>query len=89
VLLYLVLWALTQFVGAGQVRAVVAEKNMPLADCPRLESCESAAVAVAPFLVRAAYFWDSGSLAGDGANVLYVWVGGVGFEVWRWNEIAI
>jgi hypothetical protein len=46
-------------------------------------------VAIAPFLIRVKYFWDSGSLAGGGAHVLYLWFGGAGVEVLRWNEVAI
>ena len=49
----------------------------------------TAAVAVAPFFVKADYFWDSGTLAGEGASVLYLWCGGWGTEILRWNVLAI
>jgi hypothetical protein len=86
--LYLLLWALTEL-GAARVRTSVAERHIPVADCPRLKACESAAVAVAPFLLKADYFWDSGTLAGEGASVLYVWFGGSGVEMVRWNILMI
>src|SRR4051794_33482909 len=73
--LYLALWALTQFVGTPLVRTAVAQKHMPLEDCPRLKECTSRAVAVAPLLVKVEYLWDSGTLAGEGANVLCGWFG--------------
>ena len=85
---YLLLWALTQL-GAARVRTSVAERHMPVEDCPRLKACESGAVAIAPFLLKADYFWDSGSLAGEGASVLYVWLGGSGIEIMRWNVLMI
>lgn len=87
--LYVALWALTQLAGTGHVRTAVAEKHMPIGDCTRLRTCESTAVAVAPFLIKAQYFWDSGTLAGEGASTLYVWVGGPGLEILRWNVIMI
>jgi hypothetical protein len=39
--LYLALWALTQLVGAPQARMAVAEKHMPVQDCPRLSLVRS------------------------------------------------
>lgn len=86
---YVGLWGVTQLIGTGPVRAIVAERNLPGADCPRLRSCECDAVAVAPLLVKAAYFWDSGTLAGGGAKLLYVWLGPLRLQVWEWDVIAI
>jgi hypothetical protein len=88
-LVYVGLWGLTQVVGSAQVRAAVAERYIPVADCPRLRACHWDAVAVAPFLVKAEYFWDSGTLAGGGANLLYAWFGLVRLQVFEWNTIAI
>jgi hypothetical protein len=89
VVLYLVLWGLTQLLGAAHVRATIADKYLPHDDCPRLQRCAWNAVAVAPFIVKGAYFWDSGSLAGEGARVLYAWFGVFTVQIWRWDEIMI
>jgi hypothetical protein len=35
------------------------------------------------------HFWDGGSLAGEGAKVLYVWLGLFTLQLWRWDEIVI
>jgi hypothetical protein len=88
VVLYLGLWGLTQVMGSAQVRAAVAKEYLPGADCPRFPACECEAVAVAPFLVRARYLWNSGTLAGGGAKLLYAWFGPARVQLWEWDEIV-
>ena len=91
VVLYLGLWGMTQLVGTAQVRAVVAKEHLPGAgaDCPRLPSCEWDAVAVAPLLIKARYFWTTGNLAGGGAKLLYAWFGPARVRIWEWEMIAM
>jgi hypothetical protein len=91
VVLYVGLWSLTQFVGTAQVQAMVAKEHLPGAgaDCPRLLRCECDAVAVAPFLITAHYFWTTGNLAGGGAKVLYAWLGPARVQIWEWEMIAM
>lgn len=85
---YILIWCITHFVGVPSVYRTV-EDSMPITaefhytdvrrkasggtDWPRYY-CYT--VAYAPFLVRADYGWQSGSLSGDGGSGLYLWLPG-------------
>jgi len=90
VVLFGVLWSLTQLVGANQVRLLVSEKYLPTSKaCLHMRACECTTRAIGPFLVEARYFWHAEDLMGGGARLLFVWLGPVSMQLWKWHEIAL
>jgi hypothetical protein len=85
IVLYFALWELTHLVGMPTVcRTVKAslpvDSSYAYTDVSRRMKSKTngpiyycQATAYAPFLVRADYGWQSGSLSGDGGSALYFW----------------
>src|SRR3954447_19054186 len=88
VAIYLLLWGLTQVVGAARVRATVANEYLPRKACPRLPLCECHASAVAPLLVTGDWIWSSVSLEGGGARFLYALFGPFSVKLWQRQTIV-
>jgi hypothetical protein len=82
--LYLGLWGVTQLVGVPRVRAAVAAKHLPPPEQiwrpGQYRSCH--AKAVAPFLVKATYYWHLEDLLGEIGEGFYVWLGPIVVEGW-------
>lgn len=93
---YVVLWALTYFVGGEQLRTLsVGAMNLPnglvgFTEVPldhsvhvgsRVYFCR--ALAYGPFVVRIDHGWATGPLSGDGGSELYVWVPGVKLRIYE------
>jgi len=84
VVAYLGLWGATQWFGVPRVRAAVSRQHLPPPEKIRRpdQVAECTAVAVAPFLIKAAYYWHLGPLIGEGGAAFHIWFGGSGLEIW-------
>ena len=98
----MVLWALTHFIGAPQLRIVsISEMNLPnglagFSEVPqghptsgkgRTYFCR--AFAYAPFVVRVDHGWATGPKSGDGGSELYVWAPGTKLRIYELDHWAM